>query len=94
MSSPEPINIAVQNQGVGLVRTNTYTYDVNGDGTKDAFAFVNKAGFSLPSTGAAGRRMFIATGSVIVLSMSILLVTRMRSSKVIFTKTKVAFKKR
>ena len=95
MSSPEPINIAVQNIGVELVRDNTtYTYDVNGDGTKDAFAFVNKPGFSLPSTGAAGRRMFIATGSVIVLSMSILLVTRMRSSKVIFIKTKVAFKKR
>ena len=48
----------------------------------------------MPSTGEAGRKLFIATGSVIVLSMSILLVTRMRSSKVIFIKTKVAFKKR
>jgi len=94
MADPEPISINTTYTETDVTRTYNYnTYTVNGE-TFQAYGFVNRAGFTLPSTGAAGRRMFIATGSVIVLSMSILLVTRMRSSKVIFTKTKVAFKKR
>ena len=77
-----------------VTRENTYTHDIDEIDGYDAFGIPNAAGFLLPSTGAMGTKLFIATGSALILSMGILLVTRMRSSKVIFIKTETNFKVR
>lgn len=47
---------------------------------------VNHSGTMLPETGGIGTMIFITTGSILVLSMGVLLVVKKRMSQVIFTK--------
>lgn len=68
-----------------ITSDNKYNTDTLTVGVSGA-EVVNYTGTVLPSTGATGKVIFVAVGSVLVLAMFVLLIVRKRMTKLVYTK--------